>query len=40
MKDDARYKWKHGIEQVKQDTIDGKKYKRYRRISITFRYMK
>lgn len=37
---DVRYNWKHGIEQVKCDTIDGIRYNRDRRISITFRYIK
>lgn len=38
LKDDARYKYMHGIPARKTDTwTDGNKYKRDRRISLTFR---
>lgn len=37
MKGDSRYKWYHGIPARKFDEFNGKKLKRNRRISITFR---
>ena len=37
LKDEARYKWMHGIKPVKTDTYNSMKIKRERRISITFR---
>jgi len=37
MKNDVRYKWKHGIKPVKTDLINGKRIKRTIRYSITFR---
>jgi alkylated DNA repair dioxygenase AlkB len=37
LKDDARYKWQHGIASRKTDKIDGQIIKRKRRISLTFR---
>lgn len=37
IKDDARYKWKHGIPPRKSDEINGKIIPRQRRVSITFR---
>jgi alkylated DNA repair dioxygenase AlkB len=37
LKDDARYKWKHGIKFVKSDNYFGAKIKRERRVSLTFR---
>lgn len=40
MTDDARYKWTHEIPARKTDTINGKRVKRNRRISITFRSIK
>jgi alkylated DNA repair dioxygenase AlkB len=40
MKSDARYKYKHQIENLKSDIINENKINRERRISITFRYIK
>lgn len=40
MKDDARYLWKHGIIKRKSDMENGKRIKRTKRISITFRTVK
>lgn len=37
LKDEHRYQWKHEIKAVKNDTVDGVKTPRKRRISITFR---
>lgn len=37
LKEDARYRWKHGIGARKSDIINGKKYLRTTRISLTFR---
>ena len=37
MSDDARYKWKHAIPARKSDLVNGVKYARSRRISLTFR---
>lgn len=37
LESDARYHWKHGINSVKSDIVDGKKIKRGTRISMTFR---
>lgn len=37
MRDEARYNWKHGISARKSDIYQGKKIKRGRRISVTFR---
>lgn len=37
LKDEARYKWKHGIAAKKQDIINGQKCLRTTRISLTFR---
>lgn len=37
MKNDARYKWQHGIAARKTDKIDGQIFTRQRRISLTFR---
>ncbi len=37
MSGDARYKWTHEMPSCKYDTVDGKKLRRERRISITFR---
>ena len=37
LKDDARYKWKHGIPGRKYDMIDNMKIARNTRVSITFR---
>ena len=34
---DARSKWRHGIAKRQSDTLNGKKTKRQRRVSITFR---
>lgn len=39
MSGEARYEWKHEIRKVKTDTIERKRIKRERRISLTFRYM-
>lgn len=38
MSGDARYFWKHGIAQRKNDTVDGKIRPRGTRISLTFRH--
>lgn len=35
--EDARYKWKHSIPSRKSDDINGKKIKRSRRLSLTYR---
>lgn len=40
MSDDARYKYTHEMIKRKTDNVNGKKYKRSRRISITFRNVK
>jgi alkylated DNA repair dioxygenase AlkB len=40
LKDDARSKWKHAIAKRKTDEVDGKRKKREKRISVTFRLMK
>lgn len=40
MRDDARYKYKHGIRGVKVDNVNGIKYPRGTRYSITFRNIK
>jgi len=37
MSGEARYDWKHGIPARKNDTYDGKRYQRGRRVSVTFR---
>lgn len=37
LKEEARYKWKHGIAAKKSDLINGVKQMRDRRISLTFR---
>jgi alkylated DNA repair dioxygenase AlkB len=37
MKNDARYKWQHGIAARKTDKIDGQFFTRQRRVSLTFR---
>ena len=37
LKDEARYKWLHGIAARKSDTWDGHKVARERRVSLTFR---
>ena len=37
LRDDARYKWLHGIAPRKSDTWTGQKYERQRRVSLTFR---
>ena len=37
LQDDSRYKFSHGISYRKTDTIEGKIYKRGKRISITLR---
>ena len=34
---DARYRWKHAIPLRKTDVMDGMKYQRERRLSLTFR---
>ena len=34
---DARYKWRHGIQPIKADTIGGQMLARGRRVSLTFR---
>ncbi|EOE4589339.1 alpha-ketoglutarate-dependent dioxygenase AlkB [Acinetobacter baumannii] len=39
IRDDARYKWKHGIVKRKTDTWDGIQYPRSRRVSLTFRFV-
>lgn len=36
----ARFEWKHGIANRKQDVLNGQKVLRERRVSITFRKMK
>lgn len=36
---DARYKYSHEIKKRKSDTVDGRKIKRGKRISITFRHV-
>jgi alkylated DNA repair dioxygenase AlkB len=40
MSGDARYKWTHEIKKVKTDYVNGVNYKRDRRVSLTFRYVK
>ena len=35
--DDARFKWRHGIAKRQSDTLNGRRVKRQRRTSITFR---
>lgn len=40
LKNEARYKWLHGIAARQSDKWDGHKYKRRRRISLTFRKVK
>lgn len=40
IKGDARFKWKHGIAQRKQDIFLGTRIPRKRRISLTFRNIK
>jgi alkylated DNA repair dioxygenase AlkB len=37
LKDEARYKWTHGIPKRLKDTVDGVTYTRGRRVSLTFR---
>jgi alkylated DNA repair dioxygenase AlkB len=37
MQDEARYKWHHGINARKTDVVEGIRYARRRRISLTFR---
>ena len=37
LKDEARYKWLHGIAARKSDKLDGYKHDRRRRVSLTFR---
>ncbi len=37
LKDDARYKWLHGIAPRKTDKLDGERPERGRRVSLTFR---
>jgi len=40
LRDDARYKWQHGIKPVKSDIINDVRVARARRISLTFRKVK
>ena len=40
LKEDARYKWTHGIPSRKTDSFNGEKLTRQRRISLTFRKVK
>lgn len=37
IRDDARYRWLHGIPARKKDTIGGVSFERQRRVSLTFR---
>lgn len=39
LRDEARYKWTHGIARRKQDIVNNVSLKRQRRLSITFRKM-
>jgi len=39
MTGDARYEWSHEMAGRKSDNVDGKRIKRGRRVSITFRYV-
>jgi len=40
LKEDARFKWQHSITARKNDSVEGKKVPRSRRISLTFRTVK
>ena len=40
LRDDARYKWLHGIAPRKLDTWEGQRYERQCRVSLTFRKVK
>ena len=37
LKDESRFEWKHGISKRKSDFVNGKRIRRDRRISLTFR---